>query len=356
MLKHLPLSNPKPDAQRFVDVIMGRADGSRPPQVEYLVDDVLRKPITTDLLGKEWPGDGREKALDLLIEFWYRMGYDFVRHEMGLHFPRPSLSAAGTPADNREERGWADEHTAMISNWEEFEKYPWPKIEDVDFFPLEYINDHLPDGMGLVASHGGGPFEQLSGVMSLEGVSIAVIEQPDLVQAVSDKIGEVMEKFYEHLLQLDNLVMVFPGDDMGFRTQTLLRPDDLRRYTLPWHKRFAEMAHEKGLPYCLHSCGNILPIVEDLIEDVKLDGKHSYEEVIIPIQDFQERYGDRIAVLGGFDIHPLSTMSEDEVRGHVRFLTETCGPRGRFVIGSGRAFQATLRWATTSPCATKPWT
>ena len=181
----------------------------------------------------------------------------------------------------------------------------------------------------------GGPFEIVSQAMSLEGICLAVKDDPDLVKAVSDRVGETMVAFYERLLQFDRLVMVFPGDDMGFRTGTLLHPDDLRAYFLPWHKRFAEMAHAKGLPYCLHSCGNILPIVEDLIDDVKLDGKHSYEDVILPIQDFQARYGDRIAVLGGFDIHPLSMGTPEDVRRHARFLMETCGAKGRFAIGSG---------------------
>jgi len=101
------------------------------------------------------------------------------------------------------------------------------------------------------------------------------------------------------------------------------------------HTRVAEMAHERGLPYFLHSCGNVLPIVEDVINDVKLDGKHSFEDAIIPIQDFQREYGEKLAVLGGVDIDLLAAGSVQDVRKHVRFLMETCGARGRFALGSG---------------------
>ena len=93
---------------------------------------------------------------------------------------------------------------------------------------------------------------------------------------------------------------------MGFRTATLITPAALRRYTLPWHKRFAAMTHATGLPYFLHSCGNLSLIMEDLIDDVQIDGKHSYEDAIIPVDDFQARYGDRIAVLGGIDVNILA--------------------------------------------------
>ncbi len=78
---------------------------------------------------------------------------------------------------------------------------------------------------------------------------------------------------------------------MGFKTGTLLAPDVLRQYCLPWQKRFAAMAHDKGRPYFLHSCGNLAAIMEDLIEDVRIDGKHSYENAIMPVQEFQKKSG-----------------------------------------------------------------
>jgi len=341
MLSHVPLKHPKPDAKRFVDVLMGRARSTRPPLVEYIVDDVVMKPVTTDLLGREWvvPTD-RESLrafLDNFIEFWYRMGYDFVRFESGLRLPENRLVAPDTAPGSTKQRGWADQHHGTIATWEDFERYPWPKVEEADFFALQYIDSHLPEGMGLIASHGGGVYEHLSWIMSYEGLCLALYDNPDLVRAVADKLGELMTSFYKHLLSLDRLIAIFPGDDMGFRTGTLVAPGALRKYCLPWHKRFAAMTHEHGLPYFLHSCGNLEAIMEDLISDVKIDGKHSFEDAIIPVQEFQARYGSRIAVLGGLDLNILAGGAPDDVRKHTRFLMETCGSRGRYAIGSGNS-------------------
>lgn len=202
---------------------------------------------------------------------------------------------------------------------------------------LEYINEHLPEGMGFISSHAAGIFEHLSWVMSLEGLCLALYDDPALVQAVSDRIGTLITQFYEHLLQLDRLIVVFPGDDMGFRSGTLIAPDALRKYCLPWHKRWAQMAHERGLPYFLHSCGNLQAIMEDLIGDVRIDGKHSFEDAIIPVQEFRKQYGDRIAVLGGIDLNILSAGTPQQVRQHTRYLIETCGARGRYAVGSGNS-------------------
>jgi uroporphyrinogen decarboxylase len=117
----------------------------------------------------------------------------------------------------------------------------------------------------------------------------------------------------------------------------LISPDDLREYVLPGQKRFAEMAHARGVPYFLHSCGNLDTIYEDLISEVSIDGKHSFEDAIFPVQEFQERYGDRIAVLGGIDVDILASALPEQVRVKTRSLIETCGARGRYAIGSGNS-------------------
>lgn len=342
MLSHIPVAGPRPNAKKFIDVLMGRAMTERSPLVEYLVDAAVMKPILTELLGREWSDYGNDRAsqkkyLDNFIEFWLRMGYDFVRFEQGLGFAEKQVWAHDETSSLGKQRAWADEHHGSVQSWDDFEHYPWPKIEEADFFPFEYISRNLPDGLGLMTCHAGGIYEHLSWIMSYEGLCLALHEDPALVGAVSEKIGTLMSGFYAHLLDLDRVIAIFPGDDMGFKTGPLVSPSDLRKYVLPWHKKFAAMAHQRGLAYSLHSCGNLATIVEDLIEDVKIDGKHSFENAIIPIQDFQALYGKRIAVLGGLDVNILSTSSPEEVRKHTRRLIETCGSRGRFAIGSGNS-------------------
>ncbi len=339
----VPLDNPSPNADRFIRCMLGQETPERPPMVEYIVDPVVMRPIVTELLGRKWvtpqPGDRESQAAywDNFIEFWYRMGYDFVRMELALPFRENRLLIGDTAPQSEGDRAWADEHQGTIMTWEDFEAYEWPRVEEADFFPYEYVNSHLPEGMGIMASHGGGLCEHLTWIMSYEGLCWALYDAPDLVEAICEKLGTLMESYYEHLLELENLIAVFPGDDMGFRTATLISPRDLRKYILPWHRRFAAMAHERGLPYFLHSCGNVEAIMTDLIEDVGIDGKHSFEDAIIPAPEFQRRYGDRIATLGGVDMHVLSSAEPEELREYVRGLIDACAPAGRFAIGSGNS-------------------
>jgi uroporphyrinogen decarboxylase len=337
---NIPLVRPSPDAGRFLEILAGRKNGP-PPLVEYLVDEAVMKPIVTGLLGRAWIPFGTDRTsqkawLDNFIEFWFRLGYDVVRFEASLPFPENRMSAEdGTSATGW--RDWPDEHGGLIRTWEDFERYRWPRVEDMDFFNFEYLDRNLPEGMGLLACHAGGVFEHLSWIMSYEGLCFALVDDPELVRAVAGRIGRLQEDFYRHLVELPNLAAVFPGDDMGFRSGTLLSPKDLRALILPWHKRFAAMAHRRALPYFLHSCGNLEGIMEDLIKDVGIDGKHSFEDAILPAEEFQSRYSDRLAVLGGVDVDILAQGTEANVRRRVRRLIEVCGGRGRFAVGSGNS-------------------
>ncbi len=76
----------------------------------------------------------------------------------------------------------------------------------------------------------------------------------------------------------------------------------MREYVTPWHKKIVELIHEAGRPAILHSCGNLVPLWEDIIDDIGYDAKHSYEDTILPVEEAYQTYGDRIAILGGIDM------------------------------------------------------
>ena len=334
MFPHILAFKPHSDSLSFIRSMMDAKYSHTVPLVEYNVDDTAIKYITTNMLSRDWVDWGNDRRsqsgyLDNTINLWYRMGYDFVRFERSLRFEERRLDG--------DQRVWVDQHKGAIQNWQDFENYDWPDVKDFDFFSYEYINAHLPEGMGLIVSHAGGVFEHLSQIMSFEGLCYALIDQPDLVEAVIAKLGKLTTHFYDHILDMDHVIALWPGDDMGYRTGTMISPEDLKKLILPWHKKFARMAHSRKIPYFLHSCGNVSDIMDDLIDDVKIDGKHSFEDAIIPAEEFHRQYSTKIATLGGVDINILTSGSQEEVRTRTRDLIELCGPMGRFGIGSGNS-------------------
>lgn len=353
----IPLQKPRPDIERFLDAMSGDRMPEKTPLVEYIIDRAVMRPILEDMLGRSWidSPDTVEKTgfridlnpedqslinawLDNQIAFWYRLGYDFVRLEVSLPLPAVSQVVPDTAAGNLDgRRTWQGLGLGPIKNWDDFEQYPWPRVGEENFYFHRYICDHLPDGMGFFSCHAGGIFEHVSRLLGYENLCLLLYEQPDLVRAVTDRLGGLIERYNAHLVQLERLPAVFQGDDLGFNAQTLIPPDEIRRYFLPWHKRYAGLIHKAGKKYYFHSCGRIDSIMDDLIEDVGIDAKHSFQEGVAPIGDYKKRWGDRIALLGGVDVHDLATLTPDDLRNRVRRVIDDCSPGGRFAVGSGNS-------------------
>ena len=124
---------------------------------------------------------------------------------------------------------------------------------------------------------------------------------------------------------------------MGFKGGLMFSPSDMRRYVLASHKAQAQLAHEHGRLYLLHSCGRLTDIMPDLIEDVRIDGKHSFEDTIEDCRDAKRTWGQKAAILGGIDIDFLCRATPDAIRARVRDTLDKCLPGGGYCLGSGNS-------------------
>lgn len=346
----VPLKEPRPNIKRFCDVIKGKVIPEKPPLVELIINGEIVQKITETRLGGKWvfPQDieTSKEYLKNLVNCWYRLGYDYIRlggsiskaAGGGLDYTGKDRVTEDTSSLTYGRRAWTEEGIGVISSWEDFEKYPWPNPENVNLFPYEFTSGILPEGMGMFACPSGGILEvPLNRLLGYQGLSYAIYDKPDLVEAVFNRVGENLLGFYKRVVGLKNLCGFFQGDDWGFKTSTLVSPEILRKYVLPWHKKIATLAHEHNLLYLFHSCGNIESVMENLIEDAKIDAKHSFEDSIMPVADFKKKYGTRIGVLGGVDVDVLCRYPEEELRKYVRNVLKKCMPGGRYCLGSGNS-------------------
>jgi uroporphyrinogen decarboxylase len=292
---------------------------------------------TLDLPPDELPG--LMKSLDMYVRFCYEVGYDYVFMVTGLSFPR-SLKAAADTAGVQNwpggQRHWQDEASGPIQSWADFEAYPWPKVEDINHLALEYVNSIVPDGMKIAAFQFGGIFENATWLMGLQSFSYALHDQPDLVEAICQRVGEFVTTTFAQAATIDNAAMMLLSDDLGFYSGTLVSPDVIRRYIIPHYKKITDITHQAGRLLIFHSCGNVYKLMDDFIDDVGIDAKHSFEDKILPVDEACRRWGDRIAILGGVDMHLLGAGTEEQVRARTRQILETCGVKGTgYCLGTG---------------------
>jgi len=338
----------QPDADELRDILLlSRSKPSRVHIGELHIDREVAKEITEKILGEKWiePVDEatQKKCLLSHIRLWQRLGFDCLRlgsafrFSASISFPtryRETQDTAILPGKNRR---WVEENSAIINSWEDFENYHWPSSEDLDLWPFEFTAKNLPEGMGIWGCLSQGFLETVMFLAGYENLCFMLYDKPDLVQALFDRVGNIIMKGNEQLAGLDKLIGFFQGDDMGFKTGTLFPPEAIRKYVLPWHKKLADFAHRNNLLYVLHSCGKTDDLMEGFITDVKIDAKHSFDDGIMPVCEFKKKYDGRLAVIGGIDVDKLCRLEEKELRRYVRRVIEECTQTPGYVLGSGNS-------------------
>lgn len=269
------------------------------------------------------------ESLAYMAKVYAGCGYDY-------------LNAQGCPLDfhtgatERKQTISLNAHSA-ITDRESFEKFQWPVVCKEKFSHLEEVAPYLPEGMKIMLSGPGGVLENVIDIVGYDNLCMMIYDDPELVQDIFDKVGSLFVEYYEIGAAYDTVGFIMSNDDWGFNTQTMLSPADMRKYVFPWHKKIVEAAHKNGKPAVLHSCGYMGDVMEDIICDMKYDGKHSYEDNIIPVEESYRRWGGRIAILGGLDVDFLIRSEEDEIVKRAKNMLEMAKEKGGYALGSGNS-------------------
>jgi len=330
-----------PDWEGLVRCIERKGTPERVHHIELFLDGEVQTAICDrfDLLdGLDSDDPFFEQKRQVRLQRF--LGYDYVRCGLeDMDMPLKQTAIEDTAGLQRQGgRSYMEESKGPITNWQEFEAYPWPDPEAASTRSLDWYQANLPEDMCIIGSGGFAHFaEYLTWLMGYETLCYSLYDQRDLVTAISQRLMDMFRRVIVRLLAFDRVKIIWGSDDMGFRSATLISPDDLREFILPGHRLMAQMSHAAGRPYLLHSCGNLRAIMEDLIEDVGIDAQHSFEDTIVSVISFKEQYGDRIAALGGIDVDFLCRAGEGEVRQRVRYTLEKCMPGGGYCLGSGNS-------------------
>lgn len=310
--------NPEPDFNQLRKVLLRDGKPAYVPFYELFVNG----PVMETILGK--------KMSDRVstMEFYYRAGYDYVPVWPGVPAKRGNL------VDRRE--GYP------IQDHAGFDAYDWPEPSQITFTEFEAVVKVLPAGMKMIGQTGG-IFEMAEQLCGYETLCFFLADDRLLVADLFDRIGCLYLHIYEGMARIKDVGAVVISDDLGFKTQTLIAPDDLRKFVFPWYKKLVEIAHRYDKPCLMHSCGNLAAVMDDLINDVGIDAKHSYEDAILPVKEAKKKYGGRIAILGGLDVDRLCRSSPAEITQFSNELIDECGADGGYALGSGNSIPDYVR-------------
>ena len=314
----------QPDFNELLRVL-NKQKPSRPVLFEMFMN-----PATYELLaGRKQENDTSDAYDRLVIDAFHAGGYDhatihasdFMFHTNKRHYEKTVSLNDGF----------------VITDEKSFEEYKWQEPENFDYSHLDKLGKYMPDGMKLMVFGPNGVLENVIALVGYENLCFLLADEPELVEQIFSQVGTRMLKYYQIAAEHDSVGVLMLNDDWGFKTQTFLSPADMRRYVFPWHIRIVDAAHKNGKPAILHSCGYMGDIIEDVIGLIKFDGKHSYEDSILTVEESYSRWGRRIGILGGIDIDFLCQSSPVEIEKRSAMMLELAQDSGSYALGSGNS-------------------
>ncbi|MGE5557782.1 MAG: uroporphyrinogen decarboxylase family protein [Bacillota bacterium] len=313
----------QPDFKNLLKVLR-RERPDRPTLFEFFLNMKLEYMLAGEEIPKPWDD---YKYLQTKIVAFKNAGYDYNTIQgSNFHFPKP---------EHRQKKSISLNERSIIHDRESFETYTWPDPDDFDYSRLDQLS--LPEGMKFIVWGPSGVLENVIELTGYDNLCFMIYEQPELAGDIFDAVGSRLLKYYEICAPFEKVGALISNDDWGFNQQTMLSPADMRKYVFPWHKRIVEAIHRAGKPAILHSCGNLESVFDDIIDDMKYDAKHSYEDKIMPVEKAYEKWGSRIAILGGIDVSFICLSTPEEVAKRSRAMLERTADRGGYALGTGNS-------------------
>lgn len=264
-------------------------------------------------------------------EFYKTAGYDVAIIEYALNTGLPGSGALAKHID------------PAIKTYSDLEKYPFDEAVEIFFNTydrhLKALREALPEGMKALGGCGYGVFELAQDLTGYMNLCYIREDDPEMYEELFKKVGEYMLTVWSRLLEKysDVFCVCRFGDDLGFKTMTLLPADDIRKYVIPGYKKIIDVVHKYNKPFLLHSCGQIFEVMDDIINIAGIDAKHSNEDTIATFDVWVDRYGDRIGNFGGIDTDAVCQLSPVEIREYILELLKKCQGKGGIAFGTGNS-------------------
>ncbi len=319
----------KPDFERYMTALRCEQP-DRVPLGDWHVDRLPKEKF----LGK------KIATLQDEVEFWHRAGFDFVTASSGILEPvrapegmTTKGEAVHTEYGDRVSREWAQEHEGVIRDWESFEKFTWPTVDDFDLSKWDVFDKILPSGMKAVFLLGK-IYTTVWMYMGAETFFNALRNNEELIGAMFEKVGRLQYETFLRVIEHPCVGAVLNPDDIAHNTGLLVDPKHLRKHLFPWYKKMGDVCRDKGLGFIFHSDGNCTEAMDDLVEC----GFHAFNPIqpnAMDIDAVKQKWGDKLCLIGNLNLDSTLTLGTvEDVRAEVYERIRTIAPGGGYMVAS----------------------
>ena len=315
----------KPEFENLLSVLRCERP-ERPTLFEFFLNGPLYQRLAGRNYAQAW------SALDearVNMEAYAAAGYDYitVQGSAGYWFKTK-------PRERKQSYSMNDAQT--IEDWKSFEAYEWEDPAAYSNAHLDAMASYLPDGLKIIVYGPCGVMENVIKLVGYDTLCMMMFDDPALAEAIFREVGTRLIQYYSLALPYKAVGAIISNDDWGFNTQTFFTPAQMEKYVYPYHRKIVALAREHGKPAILHSCGNFDEAMEPVIA-MGFGGKHSYEDVILPVEQAYDRWGGRIAILGGIDLNFIVRSTPDKIYDRSKKMLAKAFAKGGYALGTGNS-------------------
>jgi methanogenic corrinoid protein MtbC1 len=320
----------KPDFERYLTALNCQ-EPDRVPLGDFYMDPLAKERF----LGRKLV------SLDDEVAFWRTAGFDYITSPAGVievFGTKLGAKSGVTKTDEGEEstRQWANEHEGIITTWEQFEKFPWPSADDLDFSKWRTFGKILPPGMKALAILGR-IYTQVWMMMGADTFYRSLKSNEALLAAMFEKVGRIQYETLLRLLEYPSVGAIVNPDDIAHNAGWLIHPEYFRKYIFPWYKKMAAECCNKGVGFVLHSDGDCTDAMDDIIA-CGFQGFNPIQPNCMDIVEVKKRWGKSICLIGNINLDSTLTLgSPQDVRAEVYERIRAIGPGGGYMLASSNS-------------------
>ncbi|MCC6681941.1 MAG: hypothetical protein IT445_13660 [Phycisphaeraceae bacterium] len=233
---------------------------------------------------------------------------------------------------------------AEAQSMRDIEAHAWPRQDwlSVDHFKQQIDAFNEDQRYAIVFS--AGPFLETAWAMrGFERFLMDLIDVPEIADLLLKKVVDYhLELFHRAVDAAEGGIdIVWTASDIGMQTGMMFSPQVWRDRIKAQHRRLVEPFKRMGLRTRYHTDGNVVPVIEDLIE-IGID-------LLDPIQpgtadmepeNLRDRFGGRISFYGGVDTqHLMPFGTVEQIERQVVRLIEVLGEQGGYIAAASNAVQ-----------------
>lgn len=232
------------------------------------------------------------------------------------------------------------DNRAVLEDWDSLDEFleQFPSPEDPRLIPARGET-----GQYRLAFWWYCLFERLWEFRGMENALMDFYLYPEELHRLFRKLTDFYMRAMERAARELHADGIFVSDDLGTQTGPFFSREIFREFFRPYYQELFQKAHSLGMHFWLHSCGNIEPLLPDLIE-IGLDVIHPIQKYTMDEEKIAREYGGSICIWYGFDVqqiipHGTPQQVRDEVRRVMKLFKRK---DGRFLLTMGN--NATPDW------------